>query len=538
MKKAQTLFIGVALVAILAVIGGAVWYHSHNDSASKTHEYPTTQYGAFLAAQHAIYVNDFENASKYAEKLTDVDYPIVQSTKFLSDFLSGHMPDDVIILEEEKTAASRLIYDAHLAQQGNWDELYQRHKKDESALAAPLRIWSSVATGHEKDALKFIKKLPTNEAWQNFVTGQIYAETGDIEKATEYFAKVRIDFLNINDYLYMMAFYHHNNLMDAAHKLHDDFTARPGGMYMLDYDIVPDWKMFSGFQNELAFSLVQTVSHTQIMMYSDLAILLLRFAQVSGPDFGQNSDAINYYLGQFFYNNTGDWEKYFSQISNDSPFYLFAVLRTAEKNNDISALKDAVEQNPLFVPAVNKLIAYNIQNGNRRAALRIVNNALDDENLNELGHAFFLKSRAHIHYMFDDLDDAQNDLHDAAQVLPMDGEIMALQAKIWAKQGREIENAYDYAMALVKQDPTDIMAWDTLGRVIAVREGIEPALDVVGRVGEIATTCSSLFEQLGDLYVAAGDKKQARDAYTRAIELSDDGLVVVPQVRKKLRDVK
>lgn len=538
MKKAQTLFIGSILVATIAITGGAVWYHNYAGKKTDNFVYPTSQYGAFLAAQHAVYVNDFENASKFSAQLTDVDYPIVQSTKFLSEFLSGRMPEGVIILEEEKTAASRLIYDAYLVQQKKWKDLYQRHKKDESALAAPLRVWSSVAIDKEQDALKFIKKLPTNESWQNFITGQIYAEAGDIQKASESFAKVRVDFMNINDYLYVMSFYHHNNLMEEAHKLHDEFTSRPGGMYMLDYNNIPDWSMFSGLQNQLAFSLVQTVSHTQVMMYSDLAILLLRFAQITSPDFGKSSDAINYYLGQFFYNNIGDYAEYFKNISKESPFYLFAVLRTAEKTDNIDVLKDAVKENPLFVPAVNKLIAYNIQQGNKRKALRFVNMALDDENLNEIGRAFFLKSRAHIYYVFDDLERAQKDLHEAAKTLPLDAEILALQAKIWASQGREIENAYDYAMALVKQDPTDVMAWNTLGYVITIREGIKPALDVLVRVGEVSASCSSLFEQLGDLYVAAGDEKLARDAYLRAIELSDDGLVIVPKIQKKLREIK
>jgi hypothetical protein len=35
-----------------------------------------------------------------------------------------------------------------------------------------------------------------------------------------------------------------------------------------------------------------------------------------------------------------------------------------------------------------------------------------------------------------------------------------------------------------------------------------------------------------------GNDKMARDAYMRAIELSDDGLVVVPQIRHKLRKLK
>ena len=501
MKKAQRLFIDIALVAVIAVIGWGVWQKYHTDNAFENHEYPTTQFGAFLAAQHAIYVNDFDNAAKFAGQLTDTDYATVQSTKFLSDFLSGKMPDGVIILEEEKNTASRLIYDAYLVQNDNWKELYSRHKKDESALAAPLRIWASVATDNTKSALKFIKDLPTNESWKDFISGQIYAEQGKTDDAVKAFARVRVDFLNISDYLYLMSFYKHNGLEEEAQYLHNEFTARPGGMYMLDYDNVPDWSMFSGLANQLAFSLVQTVSHTQIMMYSDLSILLLRFAQITG-------------------------------------FHLFAVLRTAEKNNDIDALQDVFEQNPLFVPAASKLVAYNVQNDKKRAALRIVNTALENENLNEIGRAFFIKMRANIHYMFGDIDDAQSDLYDASEILPLDGDILALQARIWVAQGKNIEDAYDYAMTLVRQNPTDIIAWDTLGRVIAVREGVEPALDLLARVGEVASTCSSLFEQLGDLYVAVDDTRAAQGAYERAIELSDDGLIIVPDVRKKLRNLK
>ena len=93
-------------------------------------------------------------------------------------------------------------------------------------------------------------------------------------------------------------------------------------------------------------------------------------------------------------------------------------------------------------------------------------------------------------------------------------------------------------MMLVKQNPTDIFAWDTLGYVVAVRESPEEALSLLSRVGEIAMTCSSLFEQLGDLYMKTGNKKLARDAYIRAIELSDDGLTIVPELKKKLRKVK
>jgi hypothetical protein len=57
-------------------------------------------------------------------------------------------------------------------------------------------------------------------------------------------------------------------------------------------------------------------------------------------------------------------------------------------------------------------------------------------------------------------------------------------------------------------------------------------------VGDVARECSSLFENLGDLYTRVKNNSMAADAYMRAIDLSDDGLVVVPRIRQKLRKVK
>lgn len=538
MRKIETLLVGTFLITIIIIMGTVFWQNNNSKSANNNFQYEETKYGAFLAAQHAIYINDFENAAKFSEKISDLDYDITQSTKLLSEFLSGKMPEDVTVLKEEKATASRLIYDAYLVKENKWEELYKRHKKDESALAAPLRIWSSIATSHEKDAMKFIENLPTNESWKNFVRGQIYAEKGDIKKATDFFEKVRTDFMNINDYLYVMSFYNHNDLKDEAENLKSNFIARPGGMFMSSYDTIPDWSIYSGYNNELAFSLVQNVSHTQIMMYSDLAILLLRFAQITGDKFNTVNDAINYYIGQFFYTNNGNYEKYFKLVKPDSPFYLFATLRIAEKNNDIRALESIIKENSLFVPAVNELISYHIKNGNKRSALRVVNSALNNKELNDTGRAFFLKSRAQIYFVFDDFDLAQKDLHDASLVLPLDTEILSLQSKIWVSENREIETAYDYAMMLIKQNPADIMAWDTLGRVVAKREGVAAALEVLSRVGEVSASCSSLFDHLGDLYIQSGDKQAAKNAYLRAIELSDDGLVIVSEIKKKLRKIK
>ena len=371
MKKTESLFIsGLLLGAIAVACSGIV----EINKSGELRGVPDSNYGSFLAAQHAIYVNDFDAAAQYGASLDTSAGAVVKNTKIMADFLSGKLPENADDLAKESGTPARLIYDAYLVEQGAWEKLYTRHKNDNSALVAPLRIWSSVAINHRTEAIKFVDSLQTNSSWKSFVRGQIYAETGNIEKAAAEFSNVRADFMNINDYMYIMSFYRHNDMAELAESLRSEFTSRPGGLFMLDYDSFPDWSYFSGTKNALAFSLIQNVSHTQVMMYSDLSILLLRFAQIISPENG-DQNAINYYIGQFFFNNNGDYKSYFSKIRKDSPFYLFATLRDCETTGDIKTLRRVLRAHPLFVPAMNKLVAHYIASGDKRAALRILRRA-------------------------------------------------------------------------------------------------------------------------------------------------------------------
>ncbi|MBD5391865.1 hypothetical protein HDR66_03610, partial [bacterium] len=320
--------------------------------------------------------------------------------------------------------------------------------------------------------------------------------------------------------------------------LYDEFTDRAGGMFLLDFDAVPDWQQYAGYKNALAFSMIQTVSHTQIMMFSDLALLFLRFAQIVGPAYNTSSDAINYYMGQYFYNNNGDWASYYSAIPESSPYHLFGVMRTADKNNDFENLARAMRTRPLFVPGAMRLVAHYTANGDRRSVRDVIQRGLDDKNVTDAGRGYFLKMRARAHLAFGDIDSAQEDIRAASDIIPNDAEIFGIQAKIWAAKDRELDNAYEYAMKLVSHSPSDVAAWDVLGCVVAKREGIDAALELLERVGDIANNCSSLFVQLGDLYVTKGDVERARNAYLRAIDLAEDGLTVVSHVEKKLRKLK
>ena len=538
MRKIESLFISGAFLATVLGAGIAIYNHDGTTRPGDTYHFPTSKYGAFIAAQHAIYVNDFGHANEFMASLDDVDYKAVQTSKYISEFLSGHMPADAAELRDDKTPAARFVYDAYLVNNDDWDALYKRHKSDESALVAPFRIWSAVQKNRITETMKFIDKLPTNASWKSFVRGQIYAEIGKYDQAATEFAKVRTDFMNVNDYMYIMSFYTHHDMNDAANKLRADFTSSPGGMYMLQYTDYPAWETISGYKNAMAFSIIQNVSHTQIMMYSDLALLMLRFAQITAPGFGPDSDIINYYMGQFLLNNDGNFDEYFNRVDDASPFAPFVWMRRADTAGDARMLRDIVRAHPLFAPGVMNLVLYYTQHGDMRHALRTLDSALKNDDLPENGRAFFMKMRAQVHYAFGKIDAAAHDIKSASEVLPMDADIMLMQAKIWAAQNRNLDDAYEYAMSVVRRNPSDTLAWDAVGVVVAAREGLDAGLAVLARVGDVSSNCSLLFMHLGDMYAEMGDNVRARDAYIRAIDLSSDGLVSIPVINKKIRKLK
>lgn len=538
MRKIESLFIGAACLATVTGAGVAIWNYENISSKNAAHTFPTTPHGAYLAARHAIYVNDFDRAVVFSEKLADVPFDSVKSVRSLSSFLAGKMPETSSDMQKVSAPVAKLIYDAHLVLNDDWDTFYKRHKNDKSALMAPFKIWSMIGNNRRTEALKFVDSTPTNDAWKSFMRGQIYAETGNTKRAAEEFANVRCDFMNINDYRYIMSFYIHNDMHDAADGLRHDFTSHLGGMYMLEYTDIPAWETFAGTKNALAFSLVQTVSHTQIMMYSDLSLLMLRFAEITGPNFDSNNDAINYYLGQFFFNNGGDYQTYFDRIDPSSPYYLFGALRNAERGGNIAALERIVNINPLFVPAVERLVGYHVQQGNYRKALRTIKRSLDNPNLTENGRARFLRNRAYVHYIFGKYDDAQRDINSATDVLPTDGDGMIIQALVWAAKNQELDRAYDYAMTVLIRDVRNVRAWDAVGVTVAAREGVAEGIKILTEVSERAHECSSLYMHLGDMYVQMGNIEQARKAYQAAIDLSNDGLVRMSVVQEKLRKLK
>ena len=538
MKGIKSFFVGAILICAVCVC--SVYMGQYFVRFKSTNGVPgavtDTSYGLFLASQHALYVNDFDTAAKMLKNV-DSDSESVKTAKTLISFLNATIPESVDSLQKAKDIPSSIIYDAYLVNQGDWKTLLKRHEKDNSVLFAPIRIFSMVNQKKTKEAIKVVNSLQTNDMWKSFMRGQIAVLNGDIDKAAKEFADVHPDFMNINDYLYLMSFYRENKMFEDMEILKNDFVSKPGGVYVLDYDEIPQWSEFAGYKNNLVFSMIQTVSHTQIMMYTDLSLMMLRFAQIISGD--ANMDAINYYMGLYYYFNKGDYENQFSKISPSHPLYLFGQMKTAEKRGDFAKIRQIARKNPLFVPAIKTLLENYIKLGQKKQALHIINRALKHKKINDFARRYFLIQRANVYLMFNDADRAQQDLKavfDIDDVLT--DELLLLQSRSWLQSNRYLNDAYDYAMIAIRRNTSNIAAWDVLGQIVEKREGLDAGLEILESISKINVDTSSIYEHLGDMYLKKGDKEKAIKSYQRALDLSDDGLIVVPFVERKLRKIK
>ena len=101
MKKTVFYFFVIATIfaAICLVMRPTYQPESHFD------EPQTTKYGAFLAAQHAIYVNDFKTASDLASVFSDVSYETPQRTYYLPFSAITACPPQTVSVVDSPTPA-------------------------------------------------------------------------------------------------------------------------------------------------------------------------------------------------------------------------------------------------------------------------------------------------------------------------------------------------------------------------------------------------------------------------------------------------
>ncbi|MDR0967825.1 MAG: hypothetical protein LBL75_03310 [Rickettsiales bacterium] len=539
-KILSPIVISIILGASVVWMGGILWEKFNGARPQTDFVYSDTPFGDYLAMRHATWVDDYESVIKFSEKLQNITEKSVANDVAISKFLSGTFDDSAKSLSGDVSVAGRATYISYLLTKDDWRGIYKIVGNEKSLILSPLRIWSSVGIKKESYALKYIETMPVSDSWKLFARGMIYAETGRAAKAKVQFDKVPLDFFNLNDYLYLMSFYTQNNFQDAADDLRRDFTNTPGGAFLANYNDAGTGDYF-GKKKALAFSIIQNISHSPLMSRTGAGLLLLRLADAT---YSANSDALNYYTGSYFYTSGAtDYRPYFDKISRTSPYYPFVQLKYAEAEQNghakIRKIKKLLDKSPMFMPALSRLVDTDLQLGQGRDALKALNNTLGAGAIPNKIRAYLLQQRARIYTHTGDFNAAESDLLKAGDLMPEDIGIMLDIAHLWVSSSKKLDNAYSYAMVAIKENPSDVAAWDTMAMATWKREGVMAASDILERVGAITIGNSRIFQHLGDVRMEYKNREGAISAYKKAIELSGDGLSCgLKCLDKKLRNAK
>ena len=504
----------------------------------KVYEFES-DFGFWLAAQHAAHINDFGRVAKFLSRIEGDAPAEVRAVRALAMFFdSGDVSEVEFLIRDGASGALSVINAAVLARDGKWREMSRVIGGDTAAFWTPLRIWALVGSGQRQQALRFIDSVPrATDAWKNFQKGAVNAATRNPRTARNNFQAVPVSFLNLSDYHLVLSFYNHFGFKDEAAELSREWLANPGAMYMANIPFEPDWSRYDTHQKMIAAGMIQKVSHGGQATHNDAGLLGLRIASMLGGD----PVALDYYLGLHFFRVNSDlYKRYWNRVLDNPIYGPFVRMKIAEKAGNKVAISREISKLlrdvPLFLPAMQVMWRIEMAAGRDVEMLRVLNRALSQAEDFDMGQAFLLRLRAHTFYLFGELIAADDDLEKAADLAPLDAGIMGMRARVWARQGENLDEAYRYAISLIRAFPATVENWGILALVVQAKEGDEPALALLERVARIAETSSELFMILGDIRMSTGDTKGAIQAWERSLTLTDDGLVIESEVRRRIRN--
>ena len=134
------------------------------------------------------------------------------------------------------------------------------------------------------------------------------------------------------------------------------------------------------------------------------------------------------------------------------------------------------------------------------------------------------------------IDEAAKALKKAIQLAPRYAPALNYLGYTWADRGEHLEEAYELIRRALEVDPTNAAYLDSMGwalyRLKRYKEALEYQLKAVKAAGEEEQD-ATLYEHLGDIYQALGQKKKAIEAWRKAYQLDPK-----PEIKAKIDKAK
>ena len=132
-------------------------------------------------------------------------------------------------------------------------------------------------------------------------------------------------------------------------------------------------------------------------------------------------------------------------------------------------------------------------------------------------------------------DEAAEQFQAVLEIQPENSTAMNYLGYMWADNGENLEQALELVRRAVALEPNNGAYVDSLGWALFRLGEFEEARRHLVRANQLAPEDSTVLEHLGDVYVALGDTRRAREAYEHALAINDKENVEA--VRRKLGEL-
>ena len=129
-----------------------------------------------------------------------------------------------------------------------------------------------------------------------------------------------------------------------------------------------------------------------------------------------------------------------------------------------------------------------------------------------------------------DYADAEKYFQTSLQLAPDSPETLNYLGYMWAEHGTKLDQARDYIAKALKQDPRNAAYLDSMAWVLYQLHQPKPALDyALKALQNSEEEDATLYDHIGDIYNALGQKDKARQAWNKSVSLEANDTV-----RKKI----
>ncbi len=511
---------------------------------------PKLPFGEYLSGRHALYNNQYTEASEYylkALKLDPENIELNQST--ISVLISdGRFKDALLIAKRLKKAdqeinISKLLLYFEMAKDGHYDAVVKATDQlDDTGIlkvTKPIfRAWALAEQGKSSEVEAVIAAFGegTNFNFFNYYhSALLYDFMGNSVKAGEYYAKTLTEpgLLNLRVVEAYGNYLRRQNKTLEAIEIYQEYLKKTPDNERLKAALIEanEGRLPKALVTNLNDGFAEIFYGISTILMQDnikpVAINFLQYALYFKDDFvlchfllAQILESDKYYIGA---------ARQMEKISKDSPLYFQARLQRAWLYNDldddeatINALRKLEAEFPNNREILNSIAEfYRIHARYKEAATAydmIINN-LDQHN--EADWLVYY-TRGIVLDQEKRWQEAQADFLKALELKPEQPMVLNYLAYSWVDKGLNYSKAKKMLERAVELKPNDGYIIDSLGWALFKMGDNEQAVGVLERAALLQTQDWAINDHLGDAYWIVGRKNEARFQWRHALSLKPD----------------